>query len=193
MGRQVGLHLLSDDLKSLLSFVQRHDPVDITVRDSDCAEVESVPNPLTERRIMTLWNRNLLRTLERTLIRRPGGKDYYSVDRALPTIELDSSQPSRWQGRAALLQGRIYGPLLNQSPAYASWFNTIARWIRSRGSKDPGGFDHVYVGPATMSWFLEGGVLLPTFDPPETPEWIRFFAEQDAARARLGGAGSPVP
>jgi hypothetical protein len=42
-----------------------------------------------------------------------------------------------------------------------------------------------YVGPAAYKWFLQGGLLLPTFLPPETDVWRKFFADEDAIRVRL--------
>ena len=61
----------------LLEFVAKRDPVMITLRSSDSPNAEPVPNPNTESGVMAIWNKTLLRSLERKLIRRAGGSDYY--------------------------------------------------------------------------------------------------------------------
>jgi hypothetical protein len=92
MGKQTQLHMLPEDIRSLLRFVQKHDPVVVTLRSSDSSEVVPVMDPSSEPEVMTLWNKTLLETLARKLVRRPGGDDYYRVDDSLPTLELGNAR-----------------------------------------------------------------------------------------------------
>ncbi len=76
MGRQVQFHAFPEDVQAFLDFVQDHDLVIVTLRDSDSAEIKTVPNPSLESRVMTLWNQSLLNSLERKHIIYPG-RTYY--------------------------------------------------------------------------------------------------------------------
>lgn len=177
MGRQVQFHMLPDDLRMFLEFVQSRGPVTITLRSSDTAEVKPVENQVLESRVMALWNKTLLPNLERKLVARTGG-DYYRIDDSLPTLELSPSLLAKWKNKQALLQGRVYGFFDKPNDEYGKWYDTIARWIRSHFSKSPVKLLGGYVGPYALKWFQEGGVLLPMFEPPLTSEWISFVANQ---------------
>jgi len=101
--------MFPEDMEKFLEFVRKRDPVAVTLRSSDSTKVTPVPDPLIESEVMTLWNKSLLGSLERKLINRPRGKDYYRVDESLPTLELSPSRLIEWSGKPALLWGRLYG------------------------------------------------------------------------------------
>lgn len=189
MGKQTQFHMLPNDMEMLLEFVRKRDPVMTVLRSSDSPELAPVLNPLLETDTMTLWNKSLLGSLERELVRRPGGNDYYRIDPSLPTLELWPSRLIEWNQKPALLQGRIYGLWGSQDiERYVKWYQAIARWIRAHFIKSPlrlGG----YIGPAAFKWFLEGGILLPMFNPPPTPEWISFVENQHGG----GETDPPAP
>ena len=160
MGRQIQLHMLPGDTRMLLKCIQEHDPVVVTLRSSDTPDVTPVADPVTEADVMALWNRNLLAFLERKLVLRPGGKDYYRVDDSLPTLELS---PSR---------------LNERNEGYEEWYEVVAGCIRANFRRTPlkmlGGF----IGPEAFKWFQDGGILLPMLAPPQTSEWMSFVENQ---------------
>jgi hypothetical protein len=41
-----------------------------------------------------------------------------------------------------------------------------------------------YVGPAASKWFASGGLILPMFVPPVTPEWTREMKQQHPAKKK---------
>lgn len=171
------MHLLSDDLRMLLAFVQSRSPVMITLKQSDTADVRPVEDPLKERRVMALWNRNISPSLERKRVARTG-HDYYRIDDSQPTLELSPSRLVEWGGKSALLQGRIYGFFVEPNTQYAKWYDSTAHWIRAHFARNPvkplGG----YVGPEALQWHQGGGILMPMLHPPMTPEWLSLVAEQ---------------
>lgn len=181
MGRQIQFHMLPEDSKAFLDFVQKRDPVVITLRSSDSPEIKEVSDPSSETGIMTLWNQSLLVSLERERIVYPG-RAYYGIDASRPTLEFSPSEPCKWNGRGALLQGRLYGFFDRPFPEYMKWFNALARWIRSNSMKNPLPLNG-YVGPAAYDWYKKGGLLLPMFRPPLTSRWISWMEAQDQHRA----------
>lgn len=181
MGRQVQFHMLAGDLKAFLDFVQNRDPVTILLRCSHSAQIESVPNPSSEARTMALWNQAILSSLKREHIVYPG-REYYGIDASLPTLELSPSQPCEWNGRAALLQGRLYGLFDKPLSAYEKWYDALARWIRKHFARVPIPLPSGYIGPSAYEWFRKGGVLLPMFLPPLTSQWRSWLEAQDQHR-----------
>jgi hypothetical protein len=129
---------------------------------------------------MVLWNKRLLPFLERELIQRPGGSDYYRVDASLPTIELTPSRIIKWKDAPALLQGRIYIFFDKPVPGYDAWYQGIARWIRSNYKRNPMKLLKGYIGPKAFDWYRDGGIVLPMFAPPLTPEWLSFIENKHA-------------
>jgi len=172
--------MLPQDLQMLLAFVHEHDPVVVTLRDSDSPKVTPVSDPLDESEVMSLWNKALLGSLERKLVSRPGGSDYYRVDYSLPTLELSPSRLTEWRDQPALLQGRVYGFFDRPIPGYEEWYQVIARWIRKKFTKSPLSLLGGYIGPEALKWFQQGGNLLPMFQPPPTSEWMTFVENQHA-------------
>jgi len=172
--------MLPEDMKKFLEYIQKHDPVVVTLRSSDSPQVVPVLDPLTEPEAMTLWNTALLGSLERKLVRRPGGIDYYRIDDSLPTLELTGSRFTEWGGKPALLQGRVYGFFDNPVSGYDEWYKATARWIRTNFTKSPLKLLDGYLGPQAFRWFQNGGILLPMFEPPPTSEWLSFVDNQHA-------------
>src|SRR5215510_7244804 len=136
MGRQVEFHARADDLEEFLEFVGTGNRVVITLRDSDRAEIEPLANPGAESRVMTLWNQAVIPTLERSLVRRSPGSDYYRVPDFAPVLELSPSRATSWNEQPALLRGRLYGVSFDGARKdYATWYQQLARWIRSHFAK----------------------------------------------------------
>jgi hypothetical protein len=183
MGRQFHFHALPEDLAEFVDFACTHDPVVITLRDADRPDVEPVKNSGAETEVMTLWNRDVVPALQRELVRRPVGGDYYRVPYSQPVLELFPSRSVSWNGQAALLRGRVYGFSFEDAPEfYARWYDTLRNWMRSHFAKSPVAQLDGYIGPAALGWFRQGGILLPWPEPPVTPEWESFVKAQDAAR-----------
>ncbi len=179
MGRQVQFHALRDDVRLLLDFACGRDPVVVTLLDSDSPEIQPVADPASETRTMTLWNTTLVTPLVRKRVVRSEGGDYYRVDYSLPTLEFSPSRRCEWNGQQALLQGRIYGfALEGESDIYQEWYDSIARWIRKHFDKNPIDIFGGYIGTSAFKWFLDGGVLLPSFPPPVDEHWLSVVARQ---------------
>lgn len=184
MGRQVGFHALPDDLGEFLDFVCAKDPVIVTLMDSDRPEIERLSNSRSDSRVMSLWNQALIPTLERELVRHPPAPDYYRIPYSRPVLELSPSRAVSWNDQPALLCSRLYGFSFEDAPkGYATWYETLAKWIRSHFSRNPvEGLDG-YIGAAALAWFQQGGILLPALPPPVTLEWESFVEAQRAGRA----------
>jgi hypothetical protein len=180
MGRQVQLHMLPDDMRAFLDFAQKRDPVVITISSSDSPAIEAITEPHSETRVMTLWNQKLLNSLQRKHIVY-SGREYYGIDQSAPTLELVPSQPTKWNGRAALLQGRVYAPLGMELLGYSNWYNALSHWIRKNFIKNPLPLNG-YVGLAAYKWFKSGGLLLPMFLPPVTQTWLSWVEAQEQNR-----------
>ena len=180
MGKQVQFHMLAEDMKMLLDFVQSQDDIVITHLDSDSPKISPILEPVKESSTLVLWNTRLLPLLERKLVHRSGGSDYYRVDYSMPTIELSPSRLTKWMDEPALLQGRLYMFFNTPVPDYEAWYQTIARRIRRDFIKNPLTLLKGYVGPKTFEWYRKGGILLPMFEPPLTPEWLSFIKNQHA-------------
>jgi hypothetical protein len=172
MGRQIGLYAFREDMTEFLDFASTHDPIVVTLMDSDQQDIRPLPTPADETRVMTLWNHDLIPSLRRSLVKRPGGSDYYRVSYSQPVLELSPSRKVSWNERPALLRGRLYGFSFEGMPdAYATWYDVLSRWIRSHFTKNPVEDLDGYIGKAALAWFNQGGVLLPAWpQPPVTPQ-----------------------
>jgi hypothetical protein len=187
MGRQVHINVLLEDAEELLAHIKRQHRVVLVKRDdlhsATVTPLEALPASANETLI--LWNQELLSQLQRKHISRETAGGYYRVDEsAEPVLEFGSSFLGEWCGRASLTQGRIYGIFDNKGEEFMQWYEQIVRYIRKTFVRNPASLSG-YVGPGAYKWFLRGGVLSPTFLPPETDEWRKFFADQDSIRARL--------
>ena len=177
VGRQIHFHMLDEDLKSFLRIVADRDPVTVTLRDADSSEIRPFVEP-ADGKTLSLWNRDLLANLQREWI---PGPDYFRIDtRRTPTLELMPSLKAEWQGKPALVQGRLYGHFdstLNKPREFEQWYGFLVNWIRRHFAKAPksvGG----YVGAAAHQFYENGGYLLPQFLPPVTDVWLRELGEQ---------------
>ncbi len=185
MGRQTLVHMLREDTEAFLDFVLERDPVVVTLLDAQSPEVEPVSDPAAEMESMTLWNTALLPHLQRKLVTRPGGHDYYRVPYSRPTLEFSPSRATKWNGKPALLQGRVYGFAFDTNTVeYERWYNAVASWIRTKFVRSQLTHPRGYLGPAASEWFRSGGILLPMFAPPRTPEWLSFVEGQESARSK---------
>jgi hypothetical protein len=104
---------------------------------------------------------------------------YYLADEQEEAIlELSPSVLTEWRGLPALTQGRIYGVFDSKPVEFEKWYERIIRYIRKNWRKNPVSWLGGYVGPAASEWFDSGGLLLPTYIPPVTDDWIRILGEQ---------------
>jgi hypothetical protein len=187
MGRQVQLSVLLHDVEDLLAHIKsQHRVVSVQRDDFHSATVEPLESlPASANETLILWNQELLPQLKRKHISRETGGDYYRVDvLAEPVLEFGGSFLGEWCSRPSLTQGRIYGIFDNKSQEFVRWYEQIVRHIHKAFVRNPASLSG-YVGPAAYKWFLQGGLLLPTFLPPETDVWRKFFADVDLIRARL--------
>ena len=175
MGRQVLFHALQEDCHELLAFIGERDVVTIVVQDHDEPELTVTRSPCAEKTSLVLWKESLATELRRTFVPRPEGP-YFRV-RTGVGLEFSHSVLAEWNGHAGLTQGRVYVNTDQPNELLARWSDAVARWIRSRWTRCPVDLAG-YVGPNAKRWHYEGGLLLPTFVPPVTPEWTTFFARQ---------------
>ena len=171
--------MLPEDRNTFLGFVQEHDPVSIVLRDADSPEVRPLTDlKLVETKTLSLWNSALLPRLERKWVPDPG---YYVVDGLrTPTLEFSSSLLTAWEGKPALIQGRLFGDFdsnLNKPRAFEKWYEMLSRWIRKNYRKSPAR-RYGYIGPAAYDFYSKGGYLLPQFLPPRTDAWLTEIGRQ---------------
>jgi hypothetical protein len=183
MGKQTGFHMLAEDCKQFLDFVQERDAVVVTHWRSESADIEAVRQPWKGGDWYCLWNQTLLPALEREYIPKSDRGPYYRVDSVWPVIEFSYPGPVQepWNGRPALTQGRVWAGFERENKDFERWYNSVVRWIRKNFIKNPvplGG----YVGPAAYNWYKHGGLLLPAFRPPITPQWLSWVEAQDQHR-----------
>src|SRR5690348_1172853 len=101
--------MLLGDCREFVRFVQQRDPVIFVRRDSDLPEIEEVKAPCEHGGLYCLWNQAILPSLQRTLVAESNAGPYYTFGE-LPLIEFHFPLPVQplWNGRPALLQGRVY-------------------------------------------------------------------------------------
>lgn len=184
MGRQTQLHMLPEDCRQFVKFLRERDPVVVTTwYSAETGDVEDIREPWVQDGHYCLWNQSLLHSLRREAT----GKNF-NVDFASPVIEFSygAQLVERWEGRAALLQGRIWASFETESKEFERWYNAVVRWIRKNFVRDPGvGFDIGFVGPAAYEWFKDGGLLMPGFQPPVSEAWRGWVDVQSQHRASL--------
>jgi len=170
MGRQIQIHMLADDVSEFLAIVRSKQPVICTPRDSNVAEVSDSRQPSRKTHTWCLWNQAILPELRRELV-TVAVKPYYRIDSAQPVIEWWIGQEAEWDGRPALLQGRLYATFENPHDGFRLWFDSLVRWIRKNYKKNPVEWMGGYIGRGASQWHRQGGLLLPHFAPPITDEW----------------------
>lgn len=191
MGRQIQISVLPEDLEAIFARIRSLHRVVLVNRDdlhsATVTPLESLPTDTNET--LMLWNQELLPQLQRKYVSRETAGPYYRVDEfAEPVLEFSGSILGEWCGRPSLTQGRIYGIFDNKSQEFARWYEQILRHIRKAFVRNPAAALSGYVGPAAYQWFLQGGLLLPGFLPPETDAWRKFFADEDLIRSHLKDA-----
>jgi hypothetical protein len=169
--------MLPEDARAFLDFALSDGTTEIILRSSIDQDIRRVLNPLEETRTMTLWNRPILPNLRRQRV-VTGTEEYFRIDDLLPTLEYSPCKLTQWNGTPGLLQGRIYGFSFGTNRDYQHWFYSLSSWIRRNFVKNPVQGLRGYVGPATMNWFRQGGLLLPMFLPPITKEWRDFMSAE---------------
>jgi len=181
MGRQIPFHATVSDCSSLLSFINDGRSVTIVVQDGSDAAIVQESIPCRSKVVLILWKEALGTTLQRNRV-RPEKNPYYRVPSGIG-LELSLSVLTEWDGCPGLIQGRIYTGIAEPKEALVDWFTHISRWIRRHWVRaaSPGS----YVGPDALQWHLDGGLLLPSFNPPVTAEWKTFFSRQAADRKAL--------
>jgi hypothetical protein len=184
MGRQTQFHMLEEDCKSFLDFVQQRDPVFVIEKYSSSLNLESLTKASEHPNVYCLWNQAVCPVLVPEKIRQTNGTLRYHIDTNLPVIEFDYRGPiaTTWNERPALTQGRVWASFQQADNHFESWYNAVIRWLRKNFVRNPvpiGGF----VGPAAYKWYKAGGVLLPTFLPPVTSSWLSWVEAQDQNRA----------
>lgn len=184
MGRQTSFHMLAEDCKQFVDFLRRRDPIIVIRRDSTSPTIEEIHRPWEKGGGYCLWNQALLPTLEREYIPKSDRGPYYRVDSVWPVIEFSYPGPVQkpWNGRPGLTQGRVWAGFERENKDFERWYNSVVRWIRKSFIKNPvplGG----YVGSAAYDWYKNGGLLLPVFYPPLTPQWLSWVEAQDQHRA----------
>jgi hypothetical protein len=190
MSRQILLSMLPEDVELLLAYIKsRHCVVVATRDDANSATIESLESlPRNGNETLILWNQELLAVLRRRLVTDLTHGNYYRVDEtAHPVLEFNTSILGRWRGKPSLTQGRIYGVFTDKSRSFLRWSKQITSYITEAFMRNPTSLSG-YIGPAAYKWFREGGLLLPTFFPPNTPEWRKFFDNEEAIRGRLNAA-----
>jgi hypothetical protein len=185
MGRQTRFHMLTEDCRQFLEYVQQRDPVIVVDRSSKSGILEEAHRPWERPETYCLWNQSIIPMLERKFIRIESDPraSYYGIDSSLPVIEFwyASPVPEPWNGRAALTQGRVWSEFQNPTKEFVSWYNAIIRWLRKNFIRDAVLGD--WVGPAAYRWYKDGGLLLPHFRPPITASWLSWVEAQDQHRA----------
>jgi hypothetical protein len=175
MGRQILFHALKDDCEEMFSFIREHGMVTAVERDTDVNGIIDLTVPCASKSPLMLWKTGLGTRLERDHIER-SVRPYFRVPYRAG-LEFCPSLKSEWNGCPGLTQGRIYANTDEPNESLLVWYSRIARWIRARWARCPVPLSG-YVGPNATQWHLKGGLLLPTFQPPDTAEWRKFFKKQ---------------
>jgi len=185
MGRQTQFHMMAQDCKQFLTFIRERNPVIVIPWTSKTWEIEQVQHPCEQAGWYCLWNQVLLPSLACKYISESDQGPYYRVDSALPVIEFSYAPPvpELWNGRPALMQGRVWAGFEHENKSFESWYNTVVRWIRKNFVKNTIPSLGGYLGPAAYDWYRKGGVLLPSFKPPITSQWLSWIEAQDQHRA----------
>src|SRR5579864_2042308 len=110
MSKQTGVHMLAEDCRNFLKFVQERDPVVVTHWDSGEPIIEEVRSAHERGGFYCLWNQALLPSLKRALVPQSDLGPYYRVSSGLPVVEFSYPNPGprQWNGRLAQVQGRVW-------------------------------------------------------------------------------------
>lgn len=184
MGRQIRFHMLPEDQDTFLLFVKADGRVAVVDGlDPGTPAVRPIEDIPTDRiQVLYLWNRRFLPVLRREPLGESARYYKYHIDSSrLPLLEYSTCLKSEWEGRPALIQGRLYGdfyPSRNKPPEFEKWYEKLGRWIRKNYKKNPAKILGGYVGPAAYEFYENGGYLLPSFMPPRTEVWLSEIGKQ---------------
>src|ERR1700683_2452006 len=122
MGRQTRFHMLPEDCRQCVRFLQERDPVIVTNRHSrESAELQEMGRPWEQGGDYCLWNRAILPEL-----RRRSTGEHFNIDLSEPVIEFSyASSPiiELWNGQPSLIQGRIWASFEKESKPFERWYN----------------------------------------------------------------------
>jgi hypothetical protein len=183
MGRQTRFHMLPEDCRRFVQFLRERDPIIVTKwYSTKSAEIEEVACPWENGGMYCLWNRAILQKLKR----HQTGK-HFNVEFAAPVIEFSyDAALGPWNGQPALCQGRIWASFETESKSFESWYNAVVRWIRKNFIRDQAvGHRQDSFGPVAYDWYRSGGLLLPSFRPPVTADWLAWVSVQNQHRSTL--------
>jgi hypothetical protein len=178
-------HMLPEDCRSFVHFLQQRDPVivaEIHSSESESAEISEVFRPWDSRGFYCLWNQ----AIPPELTRKAFGKFFHVDHLSVLVIEFTcpSPTPEPWNGQPALEQSRIWANFKTENQEFERWYNAVVRWIRKNFIRDVGvGFGRDSIGPAAYDWFKAGGLLLPSFRPPVRDNWLAWVSAQSQHRA----------
>ena len=148
LGRQTHFHMLQSDCREFLQFVQGRDPVIVIHWTSKSQELEEVTNACANAGWYCLWNQHLLASLTRKYIRDSDRGSYYRVDSGLPVIEFSYiPNPELWNGRPALVQGRVWAGFETKNKQFERWYAAVVRWLRANFIRNPVPLLGGYLGP----------------------------------------------
>src|SRR5512133_4216840 len=180
MGRQVQLHVLPRDVNELLVAMHDKEPLDVAWKSGDTAVVRPLGfiSDNLKGKTLVLWNKRFAPELQRSYI-ASADPPYYRVDEEPePVFELSLSRTNTWEGRAALMQGRIYATFENKPQELEKSYERLVRFIRRHWRKNPATWMGGYLGKAASEWFDGGGLLLPNYLPPVRSDWVKRLGEQ---------------
>jgi hypothetical protein len=178
MGRQIQLSILPADANDLIGAIGSRELVEVAARSGNSAEPQPLQSIPDDFRDLVLWSRRFAPTLKRRYIAAANPPYYLADEQTEPILEFSISVLTKWEGIPALTQGRIYGVFDAKPPEFEKWYERIVRYIRKNWRKNPISWMGGYVGPAASEWFDSGGLLLPTYVPPATSDWLRILGEQ---------------
>jgi len=171
MGQQIHYYMLPEDCAAFVHFVRHRFPAVVFLAyETRTADLSPLENPCDPGSTSYMWNRSVVANIQRLQI----GQDaeaVYRLDTTDPIVELWLPAVTEWDGKAALVQGRIYASFDKPNDALKRWFAAMTRWIRRHFVRNENTSVGGYAGPAALRWHREGGIFLPTFKPPLTPAW----------------------
>ena len=180
--------MLTEDCREFVAFVQNRDPIVVVPFRTNTPAIHVVHEPCDEPRRLCFWNRALLPSLEYTHVTKSDCGPYYRAPNTTGILEFIRSAGIDWNGRPALLQGRIYTPFevsdAERRP-FAAWYDALGRWMRKHWVKNPVPHMGGCIGRAAFQAYKQGMILLPMFEPPLTSEWLSWSVAQESLRREM--------
>ena len=179
MGRQIQIHATPADINNLVIGLRDSD-VEMALQRGNTATPERlafIPDNLSGHTFV-LWSERFAPGLQRDFVAGAQPPYYVIHESDESVLQLTLPALTTWEGRSALMQGRIYGVFEGKAVAFAKWYERIVGYVRRHWRKNPVGWMNGYVGPAASEWFEQGGLLLPDYLPPVRGDWIARLGEQ---------------